>query len=153
DHDGRVPRGTDPGRAPDFFAGGFVNCDERAAFDAGVDDEGVLVKDRRRARTPAVSVLADQRMPKLLAVEIKTIDSGLAEEDVEALPLDDRRAGRITVVGPFAFVLVLGQDRLEFLGPNDIAGRTVEAKQVAAQLFHFAGILDFERVTRVAGHE
>src|SRR5262249_44113380 len=63
-NDRSVPRRTYSRRAPDFLAGGFIERDERTAFNAGVDDQVVLVSYRRSARTPAVDILANHRMPK-----------------------------------------------------------------------------------------
>ncbi|MFO0970455.1 MAG: hypothetical protein U0793_33335 [Gemmataceae bacterium] len=92
-------------------------------------------------------------MPDLLAVEVKAIDARFAEEDVELLPIRDRRARRISLIGAFAGVVVLGQDRLELLGPEDRAIRPVEADDMAAQVFLLARVLRVQAIAGIAGDE
>src|SRR5262249_13916454 len=84
----RIPRGADAGRAPQLLAGGLIQGNQGAAFDAGIDDDGIFVQDWRRARAPAVGVLAYQSLPNLFAFEIEAINARLAEEDVKAVAVD-----------------------------------------------------------------
>src|SRR5262249_28299010 len=138
----RVPRRADAGGAPQFLAVLLVQCNDGAAFDAGVDEESVLVNDRRRARSPAVRLLPYRDVPEFLAVQVEAVNAGLAEENVEALAVQSRRARGVAVVGAFALVLVFGQCRLEFLGPLRLAGRAIQTEEMTAQVFHLPRLLD-----------
>ena len=57
------------------------------------------------------------------------------------------------MVSAFAGVFVLGEGRLEFLGPDRFAVLAIEAEQMAFEVVHFAGDLGVHAVTGVAGHE
>src|SRR5262249_44672839 len=77
----------------------------------------------------------------------------LAEEDVEPVAIDERRTRRVAVVRAFALVLVLGQERLEFPGPEPVTRCSIQAEEMPAKIVHFARFLRVEPVAGIAGDE
>src|SRR5262245_7592843 len=138
--DGRVPGGADAWGAPHFLAGQLVQGDKGTAFNAGIHDQEILVKQGRRGRAPAIDPFADTGLPKLIPVEIESKHARLAEEHVQSFAVAGWRARAIAVVGAFTRVLVLWKHGLKFLLPQDSATSAVEAEEMAFEVLHSADI-------------
>src|SRR5205085_1603557 len=97
--------------------------------------------------------LAEENVPELLAVQVETVNARFAKEHVQPFPIRGGSAGSVAVIGAFPRVLVLWQDRLEFLRPQDLAAVTGDAEDVPPQVVHVARLTRRHRVARVTGQE
>ena len=139
-----------PSGFPDLLARQLVERDERAALDAGVDDQQLAEQERRSARAPAVGALADAGLPLLLAVQVEAKHARLAEEDIQPLAVAGRRAGGIAVIGAFALILMLRQLGLERLWLQSCLP-VWRSKQSRWRRRSFCSPLaDFDAIARVA---
>src|SRR5262249_37430508 len=64
----------------------------------------------------------------------------------------DGRVGGIALVRAFAGIVMLGEDRFEFLRPENSPVTTIDAQQMPAEVFLLAGFLRVHPVTGVASH-
>src|SRR5262249_33907880 len=142
------------GRAPLLLAGHLVERHQRAALDAGVDDQQALVEHRRGARAPARGARADADVPELLAGQVEAEHPRPAEEEVQPFAAAGRRARGIAVSAVVARrVLRLGQLGLHLLGPARLARLAVQAEHVPDEVLLVAGLGLALRVAAVAGEE
>jgi hypothetical protein len=88
----------------------------------------------------------------LVAVQIQAEYTGLAEEDKQPLAVSGRRAGRVTVIGTFALVIVFRQLWFVLLVLRDRTVFAVQAQQMPHQVFLIT-LVRFESVTRVTRNE
>ena len=105
------------------------------------------------AEPPIVGPRTDALLPQLVTFEIVGEDAGLAEEHVDSLALDDRRAGGVTVEPQEAAVLRLRQLGLDRLVPDDRPLRAVHAQQVALEVLLLLPLLAGSAVAAVTGDE
>src|SRR5262249_595659 len=89
----RAPPALDAGGLPLGLAGLLVQGNERAAFDAGVDDDEILVQKRAGSRAPHVQLVADVGIPNFLPREIESEHAGLAVENKDLFTVGCRGAG------------------------------------------------------------
>src|SRR5262249_8777514 len=120
DHDRRTPGSADLD-GPDLLAVAPGQGDQQSALVAGVDNEQVLVDDRRRAGAEPIASLADARLPELFALEIEAENAGLAEQDEDVLAVRNRRTRSEAVQGAVAVVFRFRQECSDFACPEDLA--------------------------------
>ena len=94
----RIPGRVHTRYPPDLFSAAFVDCHQRAAFDARIDDHEILIQYWRSSTAPAVHFGADAGLPDLLAVQVKLEDATLAEEDVEMFAVGCRSCRGVAVI-------------------------------------------------------
>ena len=64
----------------------MVQRNQALTFDAGVNDYQALIEHWGVGRAPATTAVADNGVPDCVAIEIETIDAGLAEERRTVVP-------------------------------------------------------------------
>src|SRR5262249_20620806 len=126
--DRRGPRRAQPLGSPHFFAGLFVEADDRFVFYRGVDDENVLVKERTGGSAHHVRAGAYALAPQFFAFHGKGEDAGLAEEGVDALAVGNRCGRSVAVLADHAGEVDFGQLGFDFFLPDYLALGRVEAE-------------------------
>lgn len=139
---------------PDFFSGQSVKRAYGATFLGGVHDDGVLVDNWTRARTPAAvaGLLAEIDLPKLLAVEVERQRARLAEEDIDPLAVRDGRAAGVAVLSEVASEWVFRQRGRHCFVPQYLSRPALKTDKMALEILRTATTA-IVAIPRVAGDE
>ncbi len=148
-----APRALDALESPGFLSVGFVESDDRAALNAGIDDHQILMKYNGSTRPPLVQPATHVGLPHRLAGHGEGKHPGLTGEHVDLLAVGGGGARRVTVERQKAAIVLFGHPRLDLASPNEVAGFKVDGEEVQPEIFLVAGLALIEAVARVGGDE
>jgi hypothetical protein len=96
-------------------------------FGAGVDDEQISAKNRRRRTAILMACFADAGVPKLPSLEIEREDAGLAEEGEDAFAMPDMNCKSPVAYGgsPVSFYVYVENVDAAFRRAVDAGGKAL----------------------------